>query len=114
MSYTTTNMTGISIQGGQIPEYDANGYLYVETPNANAGFRTVVNKDYVDSKIPSQFVSDIQYNSVRKEISMTRNSTSVTIVTTATLKSDMAYDSTNNTTGFLTLADLPIYDGTVE
>ena len=28
-------------------------------------------------------------------------------------QSDMAYDSTNNTTGFLTLADLPIYDGTV-
>lgn len=54
-------------------------------------------------------VSSINWNSVSHELRVTQYGTT----STAMAQSDMRYDSTNNTNGFLTLADLPIYDGTV-
>ena len=51
----------------------------------------------------------LQWNNVQKALRASKQGAMVTLFE----QSDMAYDSTNNTTGFLTLADLPIYDGTV-
>ena len=55
-------------------------------------------------------VASINWNSVSHELRVSQYGS----VSTALAQSDMRYNANSNTTGFLTLADLPIYDGTVE
>ena len=125
-----------------IAQYD-NGYLKSTTPSANDNSTKVATTAYVDAAIPdvSGYISNITYDATNRELKRTINGTTSTIVdfgtaafklvTTAitsnssNLPTDGAvieyvnnaipkvYSSTN-TGGYLTMATLPIYDGTVE
>lgn len=53
--------------------------------------------------------NSLQWNSTSKALRVNKNGSMTTIFE----QGDLRYNSSTNTTGFLTLSDLPIYDGTV-
>lgn len=103
---TLPNATGTIALTSDIP--DTSSFLTSETdPVFSASAAAGITSTNITNW--NNRVSSINWNSVSHELRVTQYGTT----STAMAQSDMRYDSTNNTNGFLTLADLPIYDGTV-
>ena len=83
------------------------GYITTETdPVFSASAASTITTSDINNW---KNANGLAWNSSSKELRVSKSGTATTVLS----QSDMRYDSTSNTTGFLTLADLPIYDGTV-
>ena len=89
--YIYATSYAVNIEEGAIPLYDSNGYLYTKEIDSNASSNAVANKSYVDGKISSNIITGVHYNASSKKIYVnTLGGSNSDVVTTATLKTDMA------------------------